>query len=314
MCIFRNCAISLRELGEDEKDPFRHISSYADWDVHARMPHGVRAIRKHLAEVDNVPLLVSLYTDSTPSSIKEIVQVFKEYGEVVLTIGSSHRLTNRDLFYESDLACGVSMLPGEQKAIPSHEISAISSLPTTGSSNLCRADLLLTFRLISLNSSSLLQIPCPMSTDVLDDNHHQVDLSSQLDFSTILEAVRVGRSFVLNAMQCLAVICICIVSLALVPIVALLVPLSLTPFIPLPLLLVFLFFYIPIIGLSILFTKVNAQDSVMKNTPRKRNGIRKPKDEFRFKSFMFARCLFVAVSMVVTQWIAVMEGTRSKSL
>jgi hypothetical protein len=32
-----NCAISLRELRADENDPHRHISSYADWDVHAKM-------------------------------------------------------------------------------------------------------------------------------------------------------------------------------------------------------------------------------------------------------------------------------------
>ena len=32
----------------------------------ARLPHGVESIRKHLQTVDNVPLLVSLYTDATP--------------------------------------------------------------------------------------------------------------------------------------------------------------------------------------------------------------------------------------------------------
>jgi hypothetical protein len=43
----------------------RVISNYADWDVLARMPHGIQSIQKHLQTVDNVPLLVSLYTDST---------------------------------------------------------------------------------------------------------------------------------------------------------------------------------------------------------------------------------------------------------
>ena len=34
------------------------------------------------AQVDNVPLLVSLYTDSTPATVNEMIGVFQEYGEV----------------------------------------------------------------------------------------------------------------------------------------------------------------------------------------------------------------------------------------
>ena len=46
--------------GEPLRDPHRYISNYADWVVHARMPHGVPAISQHLQQVDNVPLLVNL--------------------------------------------------------------------------------------------------------------------------------------------------------------------------------------------------------------------------------------------------------------
>jgi len=35
-----NCAISLRALDEGEEDPHRMKSTYADWDVNARLPHG----------------------------------------------------------------------------------------------------------------------------------------------------------------------------------------------------------------------------------------------------------------------------------
>ena len=41
------------------------------------MPHGVAAIKHHLFAVDNVPLLVSLYTDATPDTVKEMVEVAK---------------------------------------------------------------------------------------------------------------------------------------------------------------------------------------------------------------------------------------------
>lgn len=56
-----NCAISLRALAGSH-DPHRLISNYADWDVKARLPHGIKDIKRHLREVDNVPLLVSLFT------------------------------------------------------------------------------------------------------------------------------------------------------------------------------------------------------------------------------------------------------------
>jgi hypothetical protein len=305
----RNCAISLRELGDAEKDPFRHISSYADWDVHARMPHGVQAIRKHLVEVDNVPLLVSLYTDATPSTVREVIQVFQDYGEVVLTVGSSHRLSNRDLFDVADLACGVSLLPGEHRAISSYELDTVSGLPYSSKLGLCQADLLLTFRLIRLNSPTLLQIPCPPShvpsSIGKEDIHHHINVTAPLDFSSILEAVRVGRSFVLNSLQCLAIVCIALVILALTPVLSMISLMSLSPYIPLPMTIIFLFIYIPVIGVSVLFTRVNASDKVMKNTPRKRNVIRKMKDEYRFKSYIAARCVYVAISFVITQWIVV---------
>lgn len=48
-----NCAISLRPLESGEEDPHRMVSNYADWDVNAKLPHGVRDVRKHLEEVDN---------------------------------------------------------------------------------------------------------------------------------------------------------------------------------------------------------------------------------------------------------------------
>jgi len=61
--------------------------------ISARMPHGIANIKTHLQTVDNVPLLVSLFTDSTPHSVREMVQIFREYGEVVLTIGGKLRLS-----------------------------------------------------------------------------------------------------------------------------------------------------------------------------------------------------------------------------
>jgi hypothetical protein len=70
-----NCAISLRPLESGENDPHRMVSNYGDWDKNARLPHGVRDVRIHIEEVDNVPLLVSLFTDATKTTTKEMVRL-----------------------------------------------------------------------------------------------------------------------------------------------------------------------------------------------------------------------------------------------
>lgn len=67
-----NCAISLRPLDHGEEDPHRMVSNYADWDVNAKLPHGIESVRQHLEEVDNVPLLVSLFTDVTKETTMEV--------------------------------------------------------------------------------------------------------------------------------------------------------------------------------------------------------------------------------------------------
>lgn len=69
-----NCAISLRSLDNGQEDPHRMISTYADWDVNARLPHGIIDVKRHLSEVDNVPLLVSLFTDATEETTTDMVR------------------------------------------------------------------------------------------------------------------------------------------------------------------------------------------------------------------------------------------------
>ena len=81
-------------------------SNYADWDVNARLPHGVEDVKRHLEEVDNVPLLVSLYTDVTKRTAAEMVSVFQEYHDTVLSIGLSHLPGNHEIFSRADIAIG----------------------------------------------------------------------------------------------------------------------------------------------------------------------------------------------------------------
>jgi hypothetical protein len=71
-----NCAISLRPLDQGEEDPHRMVSAYADWDVNAKLPHGIESVKRHLEEVDNVPLLVSLFTDVTKETTMQMVRLY----------------------------------------------------------------------------------------------------------------------------------------------------------------------------------------------------------------------------------------------
>ena len=106
------------------------------------MPHGVEAIRKHIDEVDNVPLLVSMMTDSTPPLVSSMFQIYQEYGETCLCVGTAYRASNLDLFASADVAfasCGV--LPGGQKPE-----SLLSYAPT----QISIADIDLNERLVSL--------------------------------------------------------------------------------------------------------------------------------------------------------------------
>ena len=109
-----NCAISLRPLESGEADPHRMVSNYADWTVNAKLPHGVEDVRRHLEEVDNVPLLVSLYTDVTKGTTKEMVDIFQEYSDTVIAVGLSHLPSNDGIFSSADIAVGIDVLIDSQ--------------------------------------------------------------------------------------------------------------------------------------------------------------------------------------------------------
>lgn len=70
--------------------------------VQAKLPRGIENIRPHIENVDNVPLLVSLFTDCTPEATLEMVRIMQEYGEVVCCLGSAASLHNLPVFLQAD--------------------------------------------------------------------------------------------------------------------------------------------------------------------------------------------------------------------
>lgn len=326
-----NCAISLRDLNETEHDPHRYISHYADWDVHARLPHGINAIRKHLVEVDNVPLLVSLFTDSTPKTVTEMVSIFREYGETVLTIGSSYRANNQSIFSSSDVGIALSMLPGPNPSrgtsndtglgngstdntglgVPISLQDLLRLFPSMKMNCLSQEDLLLHIRLVSLGTVSLLQNPLTSSSN----EHSSIDIrdigdigginsirNPEVRLSAILEYIRIGRLVLLNIIQMLAVLSISLVSLSSWPVIAHIIPLNIPPFLPASTCLICLTVYIPILMFAMLNSDVHT--GVMKNTPRKNIFTRKAKDDSRFLLYLAIRAGWVALSMFFVGWIS----------
>ncbi|KAG9349784.1 hypothetical protein JZ751_026137 [Albula glossodonta] len=76
----------------------------------AKLPKGIENVRPHLKNIDNVPLLVPLFTDCTPQTMCEMVQVMQEYGEVVCCLGSSQSINNNAVFLQSDVSIALEPL------------------------------------------------------------------------------------------------------------------------------------------------------------------------------------------------------------
>lgn len=90
-----------------ELQPDDDNSSLSDIEIlgnAAQLPKGIPAIRHHLAnEIDNVPLHVSLFTDSTKPAITQMIEIMKEYGEIVVCFGSTHSIENNEIFSISNI-------------------------------------------------------------------------------------------------------------------------------------------------------------------------------------------------------------------
>ena len=90
----------------------------------SQLPRGVSAIRAHLERVDNVPLLVSLFTDCRSADVKEMIRIYQENGESVMCMGSSLKVDNAECFMQADIAASLDPIPSREcvyKTFPSSE-------------------------------------------------------------------------------------------------------------------------------------------------------------------------------------------------
>eukprot|EP00611_Tribonema_gayanum_P022395 TRINITY_DN4484_c0_g1_i2.p1 TRINITY_DN4484_c0_g1~~TRINITY_DN4484_c0_g1_i2.p1 ORF type:complete len:508 (-),score=184.88 TRINITY_DN4484_c0_g1_i2:839-2362(-) len=204
-----NCAISLRPLDEpNTPDPHRMTSTYADWDVKARLPHGIAAIREHIRNVDNVPLLVSLFTDATAQTTMEMLKTLQEYGETVLCVGTSYRAANAGLFRAADLSLLQAGLPMSQP---------LTSLPRASATQLSAADIRFNSAIVGLCTA------LPLA-DVLNPGAELDDAQAVL-----IDLIREGRRLLLNAYQACAFALWAVCSLSLLLLLSSATPVSVPP-------------------------------------------------------------------------------------
>ena len=106
-----SCRPLLKSHDEDSlSSDVGSISSFLEYNNRAQLPAGIEKIRPHLDTMDNVPLLVSLFTDCTPDTTNEMLKILQENGEVVVTIGSSANYHNMRIFLTADASISLEPL------------------------------------------------------------------------------------------------------------------------------------------------------------------------------------------------------------
>ncbi|KRZ80792.1 Uncharacterized protein T10_12201 [Trichinella papuae] len=138
----------------------------------AQLPKGIDNIRPHLSNVDNVPLLVPLFTDCVEATTREMLRIMQENDECVCVVGSSLNVDNAELFCIADVAVSVEPdLPvgccadqeqdsGLSFGSFSGSNSGLTSLKTRHRSATCHSCVQLAHRINSL--------PCAFSVHSLD--------------------------------------------------------------------------------------------------------------------------------------------------
>lgn len=93
----------------------------------AKLPRGIKNIEPHIQNVDNVPLLVSLFTDCLPEATQEMLRIMQKHGEVCVVLGSSANAnSNVQIFLQANCSIGCEPLyPQVCQSIPAYTESNI---------------------------------------------------------------------------------------------------------------------------------------------------------------------------------------------
>ncbi|XP_055684871.1 transmembrane protein 94 isoform X2 [Lutzomyia longipalpis] len=231
------------------------------WNANkAKLPRGIENIRPHLEKVDNVPLLVSLFTDCSADATREMLGIMQSYGEIVVCLGSSANATNCEIFLQADCSIGVEpFYPQVCQDIPAYIESNLTS-QSTGS---YRSRLAKWLPPRQYNKNAVIS-PVYLSR-LLNSLSCSIAISRD-DPLSIVALIELSRRVTTGVWNCLQFLMCCLCSLAVVNTLSAFV--GLHPIFP-PLTLIYLMVVvIPLISLTL--TRVpNDQDTMQRATWRK---------------------------------------------
>ncbi|RLN49540.1 hypothetical protein BBJ29_005080 [Phytophthora kernoviae] len=280
------------------------LDMYNQWRVedldcfafsYARLPHGVEAIKRHLAEVDNVPLLVSLYTDSTPETISEMISIFQENHEVVMGVGSSLKESNAPLFSKADLAVA---LQGGVQAFFDQQIPHGKELPVFSDEDIQFSHILNTlacsFRLKSTRDGADSQGKHNPEPAEAEDN---ATTGGTASVAHLIELIRLGRRMLTNFCQMNTFIFVSQLFLATLILASYAVPFPHVPQLSCASIFWLLWVLVPALSLSMLASA--SEKDIMKKTPRKNEEFETDDDLPRLVSYFLVRHVPSALMSII---------------
>ncbi|KAH9257301.1 hypothetical protein BASA81_004458 [Batrachochytrium salamandrivorans] len=98
-----NTSISLSSLQDEATASEVAVA----WELKARLPRGLAAIRAHIQSVDDVPLRVSVFTEASPDTTSGMIQIMREWGEVAAVYGSPLSGGNVKAFLRANACVGI---------------------------------------------------------------------------------------------------------------------------------------------------------------------------------------------------------------
>ena len=166
----------------------------------ARLPKGIDNVRPHLKHVDNVPLLVPLFTDCTTDTIREMIAVMQENREIVLCLGNAWNRENLTIFAQADMS--LSLVPEPVDVSSCTSVTETCALSTSASSQ----------NTISMGMAKGWPTPLEMasylnSTTCQLSFHRDADvglLSLVSESRHLLSSIRLGLTFGLGSMLLLS--------------------------------------------------------------------------------------------------------------
>ncbi|XP_055714018.1 transmembrane protein 94 isoform X2 [Phlebotomus papatasi] len=242
-------------------DSTEHSGPAVLWNTNkAKLPRGIENIRPHLEKVDNVPLLVSLFTDCSADATREMLGIMQSYGEIVVCLGSSANATNAEIFLQADCSIGIEpFYPQVCQDFPAYvETNLVSQSTGSYKSRLAKW---LPPKQYNRNavispiylSRLLNSLPCSIAI-------------SRDDPLSIVALIELSRRVTVGVWNCLQFLMCCLCSLAVVNTLSAFV--SLQPIFP-PLTLIYLMIVIiPLISLTLTRTPADP-DTMQKATWRK---------------------------------------------